>query len=130
LRELVITDELNSIDLQTAHIVEVRVSEGESPRLELNLLKVELDRLKARRALVEGRLQAALLRLKSLVGIQPDEPLQLRETLDKPFLPEPAGSMEETIEIALRTRPDLRLARLNEEVARAGLRLARAQAIP
>ena len=39
-------------------------------------------------------------------------------------------SVEAAIAIALRSRPDLRLARLNEEVAEAGLKLARASASP
>ena len=47
-----------------------------------------------------------------------------------PVLPPPPASQEAAIEIALRTRRDLRLARLNEEVAQAGLRLARALSAP
>jgi cobalt-zinc-cadmium efflux system outer membrane protein len=129
-RELEITRELNNLDLQTARVVEARVSEGDAAPLELSLLRVEVDRLRARRALVEGRLQAALLRLKSLAGIPPIETLRLREDLTTPVLPEPPASLDAALEIALRTRPDLRLARLTEEVAQAGLRLARAQATP
>lgn len=130
LRELGITGQLNNLDVQTARVVEARVSEGDAAPLELNLLRVEVDRLRARRALVEGRLQAALLRVKSLTGIALNEPLRLREGLDAALLPAPPASLEAAVEIALRTRPDLRLAALNEEVAQAGLRLARAQARP
>ncbi len=126
LRELEITENLNSLDLQTTRIVQVRVNEGESAPIELNQLRVEVDRLRSRRSLVEGRLQASLLRLKSLAGIPPSEPLRLRENLATPILPAPPASLEAAVEIALRTRPDLRLARLSEEVAQAGLRLARA----
>jgi outer membrane protein, heavy metal efflux system len=110
--------------------VEARVSEGDAAPLELNLLRVEVDRQRARRVLVEGRLQAVLLRLKSLSGIAAHEPLRLREGLATASLPAPPDSLEAAVEIALRTRPDLRLAKLNEEVAQAGLRLARAQARP
>jgi outer membrane protein, heavy metal efflux system len=130
LRELGITGQLNNLDVQTARVVEARVSEGDAAPLELNLLRVEVDRLRARRALVEGRLQAALLRVKSLTGIPVGEPLRLREVLDVALLPAPPASLEAAVEIALRTRPDLRLAALNEEVAQIGLRLARAQARP
>ncbi len=130
LRELEITEGLNDLDLQTAKVVQARVNEGDTAPLELNLLRVELDRLRSRRALVEGRLQASLLRIKSLVGIPPNEPLRLREDLAHPVLLAPPTSLETAIEIALRTRPDLRLARLTEEVAQAGLRLARAQSSP
>ena len=131
MRELEITEGLNDIDLQTTRFVQARVNEGETAPIELSLLQVEVDRLKSRRALVEGRLQAALLRLKSLSGIPVNEALRLRESLStmQPQWQRP-DSVDAAIEIALRTRPDLRLARLNEEVARAGLKLARAQSAP
>jgi len=131
LRELEITEGLNEIDLQTTRFVQARVNEGESAPIELNLLQVEVDRLKSRRVLVEGRLQATLLRLKNLAGIPFDEPLRLRDNLStsQSQWQRPA-SLDAGVEIALRTRPDLRLARLNLEVARAGLSLARSQAAP
>ena len=130
LRELAITEDLNDIDLQTTRFVQARVNEGETAPLELNLLRVEVDRLRSRRALVEGRLQVALLKLKSLAGIQASEPLRLREEIRTPQLPALPGSLEAAIDIALRTRPDLQLARLTEEAAQAGLQLARAQSAP
>ncbi len=130
LRELEITQNLNEIDVQTTRFVQARVNEGESAPLELNLLRVEVDRLRSRRALVEGKLQAAILRLKSLTGTPVDELLRLNEDLNAPPLPSPPSSVESAVEIALRTRPDLRLARLTEEVAQAGLRLARAEGVP
>lgn len=130
LRELETTENLNNLDVQTARVVQARVNEGDTAPLELNLLRVEVDRLRSRRALVEGRLRASLIRLKSLTGILPAEILRLREDLAAPVLPPPPASLDAAIEVALRTRPDLRLARLNEEVAQAGLRLARAQRTP
>ncbi len=130
LRELGTLEELNVLDLQTTRFVQARVNEGETAPIELNQLRVEVDRLRSRRALVEGRLQASLLRLKSLTGVPPAELLRLREDIATPLLPTPPTSVDAAIDIALRTRPDLRFARLNEEVAEAGLRLARAQGVP
>lgn len=130
LRELGTLEELNNLDLQTTRFVQARVNEGETAPIELNQLQVEVDRLRSRRALLEGRLQASLLRLKSLTGVPPTELLRLREDISTPSLPTPPASVDAAIEIALRTRPDLRLARLNEEVAQAGLRLARAYGVP
>jgi outer membrane protein, heavy metal efflux system len=130
LRELETTENLNHVDLQTTRFVQARVNEGESAPLELNLLRTEVDRLRSRRALVEGRLTTALLRLKALVGSSDAEPLRLRETLTTirpPVLPQ---SVDAAIAIALRSRPDLRLARLNEAVAETGLKLAQASASP
>lgn len=130
MRELEMTEDLNRLDLQTTRFVQARVNEGESAPLELNLLRVEVDRLRSRRALVEGRLSVSLLRLKSLAGIPANEPLRLREDLTTAALPTPPASVEAAIDIALRSRPDLRLARLTEEVAQAGLKLARASGAP
>lgn len=130
IRELSITEGINNLDAQTATIVAARVTEGESAPLELNLLRAEIDRLKSRRALVEGRLQATLLRLKSLAGIAPEEPLRIREDLTSPPLRKPSTSLEEALDTALRIRPDVRLARLTEKVAQAGMQLAHAQARP
>lgn len=130
LRELEIIENLNNIDVQTTRFVQARVNEGESAPIDLSLLRVEVDRLRSRRALVEGRLRASLVRLKGLVGIPTEETLRLGEDLAAPVLPRPPASLEAAVEVALRNRPDLRLARLNEEVAQAGLRLARAQSAP
>jgi cobalt-zinc-cadmium efflux system outer membrane protein len=129
IRDLQAIEGLNSLDIQTARIIEARVTEGESAPLELNLLRAEVDRLKSRRALVEGRLQASLLRLKTLTGFPPDNPLQLREDLTAP-VSGPPSSLDAAIDNAMRTRPDLRLARLGEKVAEAGLQLIRAQGRP
>lgn len=129
LRELDITENLNDLDLQLTKFVQVRVNEGETAPLELNLLQVEVERLRSRRALIEGRLQTVLLQLKTLAGMSPTESLRLREELSTVSFQMPA-SLEALIDIALRTRPDLRLVRLNEEVATAGLRLVKAQSKP
>jgi len=130
LRELEITENLNNLDLQTTRFIQARVNEGETAPIELNLVRAEVDRLRSRRALVEGRLKASLLRLKNLAGISAAEPLRLREDLSKPVLPAPPASLAAAIDIALRHRPDLKLARLNEEVAQAGLSLTRANSTP
>lgn len=130
IRELNITEGLNNLDVQTARIVEARVTEGESAPIELNLLRAEVDRLKSRQALVQGRLEAALLRLKTLAGIAPEEPLRIREDLSAPPSYKQPVSLEAALDAALRMRPDVRLARLTETVAEAGFELARAQGRP
>jgi cobalt-zinc-cadmium efflux system outer membrane protein len=130
LNELEATEGINQLDLQTTRFVQARVNEGETAPLELNLLRVEVDRLRSRRALIEGRLQTALFKLKALAGVPANEPLRLREDLKNPDLITLPASADAAIDIALRSRPDLRLARLNEEVAAAGLKLAGAMGAP
>jgi cobalt-zinc-cadmium efflux system outer membrane protein len=129
-RELEVTQNLYSLDVETARVVGARVEEGDAAPLELNLLRAEVDRLQARSDLVEGRLQASATRLKQLVGMAPDEKLQLREALMAPLLPDPPASLDAAVDLALRSRPDLRFARLSEDVAQAGYRLVKAQSAP
>lgn len=130
LRELENTENLLELDLQTAKFVQIRVNEGETPPLELSLLQAEVERLRSRRELAEGRLQSALTQLKLLAGLPFDEPLKLRERIGAAALPILPATAEAAVEIGLRTRPDILLANLEEQVATAGLRLVRAQSKP
>src|SRR5690606_5725158 len=60
LKELAVLEELLGLDTEAVLFVQIRVNEGESAPLELNLLQTEVERLRARRHLVEGKLQAAI----------------------------------------------------------------------
>lgn len=129
MRELEITNNLNNLDAQTTQIVEVRVKEGDAAPLEMNLLKVEVERLKSRRILIEGRLQAATLRLKNIIGLPIDEQIVFEQELTKTVV-STIPNLSDLIQVALQTRPDLKAIRLEEEIAKAGLRLAKTQVIP
>lgn len=130
LRDLDVTEKLLELDLQTTRVAQVRVNEGEIAPLELNLLQAEVERLRSRRQLAEGRLQSALTQLKLLTGVPFDEPLRLREQIDAAVLPTLPTTKEAAVTIGLRTRPDVALAQLEEQVATAGLRLVRVQSRP
>lgn len=131
LRELDATARLNELDVETGKYVETRVAEGDASPLEMKLLRVEIERLRARRILLRGQLEAAMLRLRNLIGIPLNEPLQFRQGFA--VAAAPAGvpaKVDDAVETALRSRPDLQLAHLNEATAQAVLRGARAQAVP
>lgn len=131
-RELQITTEVEGLDAQTLRVVEIRVEQNDAAPLELNLLRVEVERLRARRMLAQGRLSAALIALNRVIGASPDQSVTSVASL-APHLIDADRSMttlEKTLDAAVLRRPDLRMARLNELVAEAGLRLARAQAFP
>ena len=130
LRELDALERVLELDLQTTRFVQIRVNEGETPPLELNLLLAEVERLRARRQLTEGRLQSSLTGLKLQAGIPFDEGLRLREQIDAAILTALPQTPEAAVEIALKTRPDILLTRIDEQVATAGLRLVRAQSRP
>jgi cobalt-zinc-cadmium efflux system outer membrane protein len=130
LRELEVTENLLELDLQTTRFVQIRVNEGETAPLELSLLQAEVERLRARRQLAEGRLDSSLTQLKLLAGIPFDEPLRLREQINTAILPALPVTPDAAVDIALRSRPDILLAQIEEQVATAGLRLVRAQSRP
>ncbi len=127
LRELQILEELLGLDLDTVRFVQIRVNEGESPPLELNLLQTEVERLRARRQLVEGKLQAAISKLKFYAGVPFEQPFRLREEISGATIPLLPATLETSVTLGLRNRPEIRLAELEEQLASAGLRLVRSQ---
>lgn len=130
LRELDTLEKVLELDMQTAKFVQIRVNEGDTAPLELNLLQAEVERLRSRRQLAEGKLQSSLTQIKLLTGIPFEEPLLLREQINTAILPNLPKTAEAAIDIALRTRPDLLLTQIDEQVATAGLRLVRANSKP
>ena len=126
-RELSFTNELTQIDTELGNVLDIRVREGDAPPLEASLLRVEIDRLRSRRAMLEGRRRAAELQLATVIGASTDEAIALAESYgDGVAVP----SREEAVRLALERRPDLRAADLNIAAAEAGLSLANAQALP
>jgi cobalt-zinc-cadmium efflux system outer membrane protein len=81
-REMVVAEELWSAARQQLDLVRARVDAGSAPPLERDLLEVEVRRLDAARQLAVGRTDAALVQLKPWLGMDPQEPLRLRDSLD------------------------------------------------
>lgn len=130
LRELDTTAQLNELDVETGRYLDTRVKEGDVAPLELQLLRVEIDRLRSRRELLRGRLDAAIVRLKALAGMSPEEQVRLREGFVAGDVPAGALPVGDAVARALANRPDIAAARAGEQAAQASLRLAHAQAIP
>jgi cobalt-zinc-cadmium efflux system outer membrane protein len=130
LQELKVLEDLLELDTQTTRFVQIRVNEGETSPLELSLLQTEVERLRARRSLVEGKLQAAISRLKFYAGVGYQEPLKLREDLAVASFPNLPATIETAFTVALANRPEIRLAELEQDLATAGLRLIRSQSKP
>ncbi|MEO7674076.1 MAG: TolC family protein, partial [Pyrinomonadaceae bacterium] len=130
LRELQVLEDLLELDTQTVRFGQIRVNEGESPPLELSLLQTEVERLRARQSLVEGRLQAAISKLKFYAGVPYEEPLKLREEITTAQIPRLPSTVETGLIVARTTRPEIRVAELEERLASAGLRLIRSQSKP
>ncbi|REJ76271.1 MAG: TolC family protein [Acidobacteria bacterium] len=130
LQELKVLEDLLELDTRTTRFVQIRVNEGASSPLELNLLQTEVERLRSRRSLVEGKLQASLANLKFYAGLDYQEPLKLREDIRAANLPKLPGTLETSFAVALKNRPEIRIAELEENLATAGLRLIRTQSKP
>jgi outer membrane protein, heavy metal efflux system len=130
LREIQIIDELLGLDTETVRFVQIRVNEGETPPLELSLLQTEVERLRSRRQLADGKLQASMAKLKFYAGVPYEEALKLREEISTASIPLLPTTIETGISVGLRNRPEIRLAELDEQLASAGLRLIRAQSKP
>lgn len=130
LRDLEMTERLLELDLETASIVQIRVNEGDVAPLGLNLLQAEVERLRARRQLAEGKLQTAYTQLKTLSGIPFETQLKLREQINSAQLPVTPQTPETAVTTAIAVRPDVRLTQIEEQIATAGLRLIRAQSRP
>lgn len=126
-RELSFTNELTQIDTAIGTVLQIRVREGDAPPLEESLLRVEIDRLRSRRAMLEGRRRAAELQLLTVVGLPADERIPLADSYGEGAS---VPAVDDAVRLALQRRPDLRAADLNIAAAEAGLRLANAQALP
>lgn len=129
-RELQVLDDILVLDMQTVKFVQIRVNEGESAPLELSLLQTEVERLRAQRQLAEGKFQAAVAKLKFYSGVAYDAPYNLRGDIATAELPVLPATLETSVDVGLKNRPEIRLAVLEEQLANAGLRLIRAQSRP
>src|SRR6266496_234687 len=119
------TEELLANSRRGYRLVQARVIEGRTAPLEQNMVLVEVNRLRSVRETDEGRVEIALLELRNLMGMQPEEPLRLSGDFDKligPLLP-----LSEATAQALRNRPDLEGYRATERLAEARILEARTQ---
>jgi len=125
-RKLQMLDRLAAVSRDSLLLTEARIKEGDAAPLERDLLLVEINRGRAQRAEFTAREQSALLELRRLAALRPDEGVRAG---DKPRATD-VPSLSELRKLALQVRPDLRIARLLEEQGGAELALAEAQGKP
>lgn len=105
----------DSVDLarESHRVAHARVGQGRIPRRVADETFVEVSRMEAARLAAESQAEIALLALKRIVGLGPEEPLRLRgEGIDRPIPPEAEG-----LERALAARTDLVAARVADTLA-------------
>ena len=123
-RDVIVADEVVATARRQLDLVRARVDVGGTPPLERDLLDVELRRFETAQLLAVGRADAALVQLKQLLGMSPEEPLRLRETIETlvagsstPASPASSGSIA--------ARPDVREAEARVTLADARIDQAR-----
>ena len=117
-------DLINTTD-RGFRLVAAKVREGGTAPLEENMLLVEVNRIRSMRETNEGKVEVALLELRNLIGMRPEEPLRLKGDFDHLISPLPAVAT--ATDEALRIRPDIQAARATEELASARIEQARAE---
>lgn len=120
-RDVVVADEMVTTAHRQLDIVRARVDAGGTPPLERDLLDVELRRYEAAQLLAVGRADSALVQLKRSLGMSPEEPLRLRETIEALVTASP-GDAAPLAASAIAARSDVR-----EAVARVALADARVE---
>ena len=124
-RNLQVTGELLDLNRQALDLTQARADKGAAPPLDANLLRVEVNRIDALRVDLEAKLGVGVLELKSMVGMNPEEDLRLKGSLEGVF-----ADPDIAIQRVLDTRPDLLSARAAEQLASARLRQAETDARP
>lgn len=117
--------EFAELNREFVAVLEERLKRAEVSEVDLNLARVELQRLGVESAMLESDLVARELSLKLRMGLPPEPAISLEgnvEALAAKFRPE---KYQTTMVV---NRPDLRQTELGIDRAAAGARLARAEA--
>jgi outer membrane protein, heavy metal efflux system len=123
--KLAFTENLLTTTDRGYRLVTARVTEGRTAPLEQNMVLVEVNRIKSVRETEDGKVQIALLELRNLIGMTPEEPLRLRGDLNP--VVEPLPSVAVVTQVALNQRPDVQAARAAETLADAQIEQARSE---
>lgn len=127
-RQLDVLEKLIAANLEIVRVTEARLKEGDVAPLDVNLVKVEADRLKIQAIQARNDLETSLLQLNNLIGADVSETIKLAPQAERP--PRLDIGLSELTELALKERADLQAARLGEELGTARIDLAKANAVP
>jgi cobalt-zinc-cadmium efflux system outer membrane protein len=125
LRELAVSDDVVAATIRQSMLVRARVDQGSTPPLERNMVDVEVRRLEGERLLQAGKVEVALVALKRLLGVAPDERLHIRNTLESLVQTDVTIAPSSGAVPAVRSRPDVQEAEARVGVADARIERAR-----
>lgn len=126
-RNLMFAEQLLQANRDFLKLMEDRVREGAAAALDADEVRVEVNRINALRIGYQVRAEIAMLALKEVVGIQPEETILLKGSLESTARSFDQG---ELLQLAAANRPDLAVQRANEAVAAADLREQQADGKP
>lgn len=127
-RQLDVLEKLIAADEEIVRATEARLKEGDVAPLDVNLVKVEADRLRVQEIQAKSDLETQLLQINTLIGADVAESIKLAPQAERP--PRLDLGLSELTELALTQRADLQAARLAEELGNARINLAQANAVP
>jgi outer membrane protein, heavy metal efflux system len=120
-------DQLERANGQVVGVMNVRLRAGDASQLDVQLVQAQTNQVRAERLIAENQLAGLVLQIRTLAGFSTAQPLILKPGTG-------GGEVAETVEAAVarafQIRPDVKAARLREELAEAGISVARSQAIP
>ena len=82
-RELAVMDEVLAAATKQLELLRARAALGAIPTLDRDLVDVEVRKIQAERMVQVGRSDRALVRLKRLLGMPPDSPLRVTQSLEE-----------------------------------------------
>lgn len=121
-RDVAVAAEVATTAGRQLELIRTRVDAGSTPPLERDLMEVEVSRFQTEAWLAAGRAEAALVRLKQLLGVLPGEPLTLQQSIEVLVAADPMPSSD--TEGAIAARPDVREADTRVAVAEARIEQA------
>ena len=120
-------EQMADLNRQMVQVLLVQRKAGDASRLDETVLRATANQVEAQSFQADAQAAGFLLQIRNLMGLPPDAPVLLRT----PAEPAPLELTEASaLALALATRPDLKAARLREELAEAGIDLAKSEIIP
>lgn len=87
MRELAITDDVLTAATNQLELLRARAAQGSTPTLDRDMVDVDVRRIQVERIAHAALVDVALLRLKRLLGISPEAPLRVTQTLEDLLTP-------------------------------------------
>jgi cobalt-zinc-cadmium efflux system outer membrane protein len=127
-RELAITDEVLAAASHQLELLRARAAQGSTPTLDRDMMDVDVRRIQAEREAQVGRADRAVLQLKRLLGMSPDAPVRVTQTLEDLMVAE--GVTLATGADPLPTRPDVQASEARVRAAEERIANARREGRP